>query len=90
VNDRGGHLVVRVVKLVQGQADLLEIVLALRAATRLPRSLHRRQQERDENANDRDHHQQLHERKPMARCAGFHTSFLMIRMNPDRPNFRGM
>jgi hypothetical protein len=48
---------------VQSQADLLEIVAALHAPRRLARGLHRRQQQRHEDANDGDYHQQLNEGK---------------------------
>ena len=51
-----------------GQADLLEIVQALRAAGALAGGLNRRQQQRHQHADDRDHDQQLDQRKaaPMA------------------------
>ena len=39
------------------------MVLALGAAGRLAGRLHGRQQQRDQHADDRDHHQQLDERK---------------------------
>jgi hypothetical protein len=45
------------------QADLLEVVLALRSPRRLARGLDRRQQERDQYPDNRDHNQQLDERK---------------------------
>ncbi len=48
---------------VQRQADLLKMVRALQPPGRFPRSLHRRQQQRDQDANDGDNHEQLHERK---------------------------
>ena len=47
------------VVVVQCQPDLLEVVAALHAPRRLPRRLHRRQQQGDENANDGDDHKQL-------------------------------
>ena len=46
-----------------GQADLLEIVLALGAAGRFAGGLDRWQQERYQDANDRDDNQQFDERK---------------------------
>ena len=55
-----------VVKVVRRQADLLEIVRALRAAGRFAGRLDRRQQERDQDADDRDHDQQLDERERLA------------------------
>ena len=45
------------------QADLLEIVLALQPSRRLARRLHGRQQQGDENADDGDDHQKLNECK---------------------------
>jgi hypothetical protein len=46
-----------------GKSNLLQIVFALRAAARFSGSLDRGQQQSDQNANDRDHHQEFHERK---------------------------
>jgi len=48
---------------VQPQRELPKIVVALRAAGRLARLLHSRQQQRDQDPDDRDHHQQLDESK---------------------------
>jgi hypothetical protein len=45
------------------QRQLLEIVLALHPASRLPRHLHRWQEQRHENANDGNHNEQLDECK---------------------------
>jgi hypothetical protein len=47
--------------IVDRQSDLLEIVLALGTAARFPRGLNRGEQERHENANDRNDDQQLDE-----------------------------
>jgi len=44
-------------------ANLLEIVHALRAIGRFARFLHGGHQERNENGNDRDHDQQFDERE---------------------------
>jgi hypothetical protein len=44
-------------KVVDRQTNLLEIVLALRTSGGLARSLDCRQQERNEDADDRDHDQ---------------------------------
>ena len=60
---RGREHAERVVMVVQGQAELLEVVGALHPAGRLARRLHRGQQQRDQDADDRDHHQQLDQRK---------------------------
>ena len=47
------------VVVVQGEADLLEVVDALRPPRRLPRRLNRRQQQGDQDGNDRDDDQQF-------------------------------
>ncbi len=44
---------------VQGQADLLQVVDALRAAGRLRGRLDGGEQQGDQDGDDRDHHQQL-------------------------------
>src|SRR5262249_26176611 len=49
--------------ILQSQADLLEMVAALHAAGCFAGSLHCRQQQGDEHADDGDHHQQLHQGK---------------------------
>jgi len=46
---------------VQRQTDLLEIIAALQPSRRLARRLHRWKQQRNQNADDRDHHEQLHQ-----------------------------
>ncbi len=51
-------------KVEQGQADLLEIVAALRAASGLPRGVDRRQEQADEDPDDGDNDQQLNKVKP--------------------------
>src|SRR5436190_4118902 len=48
---------------VQGEAQLLQVVLAPRAAGRLAGGLHGRQEQRHQNADDGDYHQQFDERK---------------------------
>jgi hypothetical protein len=53
---------------------LLEVVDALRAASGLSRGLNRRQQEGDQDADDRDHDQQLDKRK--ARTAAMPTTIM--------------
>jgi hypothetical protein len=55
---------VHIVVVVIGQTQLLEAVGALHSARRLARSLHGREQQRDEYADDGDHHQQLDQREP--------------------------
>ena len=47
----------------QSQADLLEVVRALRLAGRLPRALNGGQEKADERGDDRDHHEQFDERE---------------------------
>src|SRR5438105_3750202 len=46
-----------------GQANLLEVVGALRARGRFAYLLHRRQKQADQDGNDGDHHQQLDQGK---------------------------
>jgi hypothetical protein len=46
---------------VQRDADLLEVVAALRACRRLARLLHRRHQEADQDRDDRDHDEQFNQ-----------------------------
>jgi hypothetical protein len=48
---------------VQGQADLLEIVGAAQACSGLAHFLHGRQEQADEHGDDGDHHQQLDQGK---------------------------
>jgi hypothetical protein len=50
---------VRVVKVLQGQADLAQVALAGNAASGFAGLLDRRQKERDERADDRDDDQEL-------------------------------
>ncbi len=52
-----------IVIVVQGQADLLQIIGASRTPRTFAGRLHGRQEQRNENADDGDHHKQLHERK---------------------------
>jgi hypothetical protein len=51
------------VKVVKGQANLFQVIGALHAPRRFPSRLHCWQQESDQDANDRNHHQQLNQRK---------------------------
>jgi len=51
------------VKVVRCEHHLLHVVGALCAASRLAGRLHRREQERDEHPDDRNHHQQLDQRE---------------------------
>jgi hypothetical protein len=48
---------------VQGQPQLLEVVRTLRPAGRLARGLYGRQEQRNKDANNGDHDQQLDKRK---------------------------
>lgn len=52
VNTGGGKIVADRPGIVQGEADLLEVVLTTHAAGRFASGLYRGQQERHENAND--------------------------------------
>ena len=46
---------------VQGQPDLLQVVLALGSSSCFSGGLHGGQEQRHKDPNDRNHHQQLHE-----------------------------
>ena len=50
----------------QPQPDLFQVVQALDAAARFPGRLHGGQQEPDEHADDRDHHEKLGQRERTA------------------------
>ena len=69
----GGEKPLRVVVEVQGQADLVQVVLAAGLVRRLTDFLHRGQQQADEHADDGDDHQQLNQGEPLA---GPHGSLL--------------
>ena len=67
---------------VQGEADLLEVIRALGAASRLASCLHRGQQKSDEDGDDRDDHQELDERKPPTKTF-LHGNLLRFRYDSD-------
>jgi hypothetical protein len=48
---------------VQGQAELLQVVVALRANSRFATFLHGGQEQADQHRDNGDHHQQLDQRK---------------------------
>ncbi|OYV85460.1 MAG: hypothetical protein B7Z73_13535 [Planctomycetia bacterium 21-64-5] len=50
----------------QRQADLLEVIVAVGAARGFAGGLHRRQQQRDQQTDDGDHHEQLDQGKGVA------------------------
>src|SRR5262249_29988960 len=58
------------VAVVGGEADLLEVVLALQAGGGLADLLHRRQEQADEDGDDGYHHQQLDQREAAAGGSG--------------------
>src|SRR5205807_2426870 len=55
----GGEIPKSAVVVVEGDADLLEVVLAFRPVGGLAHLLHGRQEERHQDGDDGDHHQQL-------------------------------
>ena len=64
-----GELIVVVVRPhLQSERDLFQVVHALRSASRFPSRLYRRQQQRDQYADDGDHDQELYQRKTLSRC----------------------
>jgi hypothetical protein len=54
----------------QGETDLLEIVLAVEATGGLPRLLHRRQQQAEQNGEKSNHNQQFDQREGPATSHG--------------------
>src|SRR5262249_14967573 len=56
----------RVMVVVQGQADLLEVVKAFDAGGGFPYLLHGREEEPDQDGDDGNHHQQFDQRKTSA------------------------
>src|SRR5262249_17948355 len=64
---RGGKRPQSVVVVVDGQAQLLEVVLTADAVGRFAYLLHRREQQPDQEANDSDDHQQLDQRESTGR-----------------------
>jgi hypothetical protein len=66
--DRVGVAALGVVERQHGQGHVPQVVGARDAAGRLPGSLHRGEQQRDQHADDGDDHQQLHEREPAKRA----------------------
>src|SRR5262249_16744982 len=64
------EVVVGAVVVVEGQADLLELVRALHARGGLADLLHGRQHQADERGDDGDYYQQLNEREAAAPAAG--------------------
>jgi hypothetical protein len=67
MDSRGRKNLEDVVIVMDGQAKLLQIVLALHSSGRLSRRLYGRQQQRYENSNDRNDDQQLDQTKSMFR-----------------------
>jgi hypothetical protein len=76
----------RVQMAVHGQADLLEIVAALRPPGRFAGGLHGRQQQTNQDADDRDHDQQLDQRKTAGGVAvgRFHVNPRLRRQTADQ------
>jgi hypothetical protein len=73
---------------VQRQSNLFEIVLALRPAGGFTRLLHRRQQERDQDRDNGDHHEQFNQSKSSsaATCAsGTHGMSFRYEQSCDGP-----
>src|SRR2546425_13288329 len=59
----GRKAAVRVMIVVQSEAELFEVILALGACGCLAHLLHGRQKQTDENGDDSNHHQEFDERK---------------------------
>ena len=65
-----GEGVKGIVVQLEGQADLPQIVAAMRSPGRFPRALHRRHEQGNEDADDRHDYQQLDERKRLTAANG--------------------
>ena len=86
--EAGRQHVVDVVEIVQGQADLLEVVLAFVPGGGLADLLHGRQQQPDQDGDDGDDHQQFDQRETMSGAAagGMLPSRWVLIPNPDMEN----
>jgi hypothetical protein len=62
----------RIMVVVESQANLLEVVLALRPAGRFPSLLNRWQEQRNQDTDDRDDNQQFNQRKPTGSTLSSH------------------
>jgi len=62
----------------KAQSQLPHIVGALRSPGRLPGSLHSRQQETDQDADDSNYHQQLHQREARITPATQHGTLSLL------------
>jgi len=60
---RGGQHVVHAVAGMHGQAELFEVILALRHVSRLAHLLDGRQEQANEDGDDGNHHQELDQRE---------------------------
>ena len=69
------HMFICVGVVVKSEAELLEIVLALHAASRFARCLHGGQQQRNKHADDGNDDEQLDERKTMTTRGHRNTSY---------------
>jgi hypothetical protein len=69
----------------QGGAELFQMILTFRSACRFPCRLHSRQQERDKNANDGNDDEQLNKRKTSL----VSSSFVITHGKPPPFDMRG-
>ena len=72
-------------KTLKRQPDLVQVITAGNASGRLTRRLDCRQQQRDQDADDRNHHQQFDERKARLRiqCAGVQAAMTVLLAQPS-------
>ena len=75
---RRRQTVVRVVIVLDGETELLEVVGALHTTSRFTRRLDGGEKETDQNTDDRDNDQQFDERKPIFSCGHGKTHFYRI------------
>ena len=70
--------VIRVMVIVHGQSDLLQIVPACRTSRGGACLLNRREQQRDQNSDDRNRHQQLDQGESTPNCLATDSGCLVL------------
>src|SRR5688572_25019975 len=66
VADDGRQMPVRIMIIVRGQTELLEVVVTLDARRGLAHLLHTWEQQAEQDHDDANHHEQFHQREPEA------------------------
>src|SRR5262249_14592251 len=74
----GWESVMGIVVLMKGQANLLEVILALHAVGRLPHLLNRRQEQTDQDADDGNDHEQFNQAEGTPKGRPTHRNVLLV------------